>query len=214
MSDNMYIIQEVTKPLIGGISEIQFVPVNGVDSFPKIIDCGIAQMDIILKNGYDWTDIPILDDSGTYEELEADSANGTTYTKRLSAYLPHDLQANRNTLKGLRYLDLLVKYKDRNGNAMILGTVDEPLQLKISFAVNQLGTQKGYSFQFIGQHTFSALFLTLPDLPQFAINELGQLIYEGGLAETFAINSNGQITVTGDQEARYSLDSRGRIVFV
>jgi hypothetical protein len=210
----MYTIEEVTKPLIGGISEIEFVPVNGVDSFPEIIDSGISKMDIILKSGYSWTDIPILDDSGTYEELEADSANGTTYAKRLSAYLPHDSQVNRNTLKGLRYLDLLVKYKDRNGNAMLLGTIDEPLQVKTSFAVNQLGSQKGYSFQFIGQHTISALFLTLPDLPQFAINELGQLIYQGGLAEDFAIDSDGKITVTGDQEARYSLDSRGRIVFV
>jgi len=209
----MYSIQEVNKALFGGILKIEIVPVEGIDSMPEIVDSTLDEFLIILKSGYSWTDIPILDNSATYEEEEIESSNGISYSKRLSSFLPHDLQVNRNTLQSLKYKDLVVKYKDRSGSSMLIGTIEEPVQLAISFRVGELGGQLGYPLQLRGQHTIPALFLTTPALPQFSINELGQLIYQGDLEESFALNSDGEITVTGAQEGRYSLDSRGRIVF-
>ncbi len=209
----MYQIEEVKKALVSGIDSIQFVTVDGIDSFPDVIDSGVSEMLIALKSGYEWTDIPILEDSAIYQDNEVSSAQGIAYEKLLSAFLPHALRSTRNTLSKLRFADLIVKFRDRSGNHHILGTPDEPLSIEVGFQVQQLGSSSGYPFSFKGNHTFPGLFLTLPDLPQFIIDEDGKLVYSGDLEESFSLNSDGKLVVSGDQEDRYTLDSRGRVQF-
>lgn len=209
----MYQIEEINKALVSGIDSVQFVPVAGVDSFPEVIDLGVSEMLIILKSGYSWTDIPILEDSATYQDGEQSSSQGIAYEKVLTAFLPHIQRSARNTLQSLRFVDLLVKFRDKSGNHHIVGTPEEPVSVEVGSSVQQLGNSSGYQIAFKGVHTFPGLILTLPDIPQFVINSEGQLVYSEGLEESFSVNSNGELVVTGAQEGRYSLDSRGRLQF-
>lgn len=213
MSHNMSQISEISKALVSGISSVEYLLTEGINSFPDIQSLGVSEMEIDLKSGYSWQDIPILDDSGTYDDNEVPGPNGIAYEKSLIAFLPHADQTNRNTLHGLRYADLIVRFRDRSGNRHLLGTPDEPITVVVSFRVQQVGNSMGYPITFSGTHTHPTLFLTRPELPQFYINANGQLIYLGDLPESFAINSDGEIEVTGAQEDQYSLDSRGRIAF-
>mgnify|MGYP000527785826 CR=1 FL=1 len=212
MSDN-YSLQETQKSMVSGVNSIQFLPVAGVLNFPDIVSQGLSEMHVELNPGYAWIDIPLLDNSGVYSEEEEETLQGVLYLKKVSCFIPHDQKANRDSLNRLTYVDLIVKYKDRSGNHMILGTPNEPLRIKIGFKVEQLGGTYGYPIHFMGKHTFPAAFLTLPDLPQFSINAEGELVYQGGLEETFILDANGELVVTGTKEARYSLDSKGRVVY-
>jgi hypothetical protein len=209
----MSTFQNTIEALVGGIDSIQCIPITGIASFPETSNLQVAEMDISLQPNYAWLDLPIIEDSALYEETESETEHGAVYQKDLIGLLPADLLSNRQALLKLRHLDLLVKYRDHLGNHKLLNTTSEPLRLSVSFKTETFGGQIGFTLNFRGQHTQPSHFLSLPTLPQFSINALGQLIYAGDLSESFTLNANGQLEVTNGQNTRYSLDSKGRIVF-
>jgi len=213
LSDYMSPFQNTTQALVGGIESLQCLPISGIDNFPAAINLQVQEMEISFHPNYAWLNLPIISDSATFEETETETDHGSLYQKTVNALLPADLLANRQALLQLRNLNLLVKYRDHLGNHKLLNSPSEPLRLSVSFKTETYGGQIGFSLNFSGQHTKPSYFLTLPPLPQFSLNALGQLIYAGDLSESFALNADGQLVVSNGQNARYSLDSKGRIIF-
>tara|TARA_R110002050_G_scaffold201841_1_gene336987 strand:- start:32302 stop:32934 length:633 start_codon:yes stop_codon:yes gene_type:complete len=209
----MSTFQNPAEALVGGIDSIQCIPIIGIASFPETSNLQVAEMEISFQPNYAWLDLPLIEESALYEETESETEHGALYQKDLNGLLPADLLANRQALLKLRHLDLLVKYRDHLGNHKLLNDPSEPLRLSVSFKTESYGGQLGFTLNFSGQHTQPSHFLSLPSLPQFSINALGQLIYAGDLSESFAVNADGQIIASNGQNARYSLDSKGRIVF-
>jgi len=201
------------KPLIGGIDTLEFVPVEGIDSFPEDHVQLVEPSGLTLKSGYDWVDVPAVAGSMRFSEQEQLSAQGVRYAKEASAFLPHDDQENRALLHQYLFARLIIRYKDHTGNWKLSGNLREPFRLNCNFETAEYAGQLGYRLSFTGRHGHYSRYIKNIRLGTISINAAGQLVISPELQGIISLNSEGELVASGSDANRYRLNANGKLVY-
>jgi len=203
----------INKALVGGIQSLQFIPVEGVDSFNLQSSTLGGPSAIILKAGFDWIDVPGVQGSMLYSENQELSAQGVRYAKDVRAFLAHDDFANKELLHSYVFAKLILKYRDYTGNLRICGSPAEPFRLQFDFTTAEFAGQIGFTVRLTGRHGKQGGYLVSNDSPLIWINEDGKLEISPALVGIISLDANGKLVANGADAASYSLSTTGYLVY-
>lgn len=117
---------------LGSLLEIWVVSLVDVESLPPLQD-GVRYGDIVLKSGKYFVTWEVTKDTPRSKAAGQSSFDGDSETDTLSFVIPKDQPGIRNMLNLAREDELLIVYKDANGQMKGFGSLEDPVRFKYNF---------------------------------------------------------------------------------
>lgn len=121
---------------LGSIIEFKFAYTKGVESIENTSN-GAVHTNIVFKNNYSWVNVEAITETMQYQETPQESDHGIYYKKRFVAKIAKDRAELIDLFNAIKNEKFIVLYKDANGLQKLVGTIDEPLFLKVNFDTKQ-----------------------------------------------------------------------------
>lgn len=146
---------------IGGLELLEFALANDISSIPDAINMLVTTA-IVMKSGKRFYECPFTLESAGFSETASDTPNGALYNKTVKVFVPCDNNANAHIFDQMENGRFIVVTKDNNGRQRIVGTVEQPLQVKIERNTQQAhGDTPGVTLTFYGEGTHQSYFYSI-----------------------------------------------------
>lgn len=185
---------------MGSLLELQVIRVVDVDVLPKLVD-GVRYGDIEPKSGKNFFTWKVTKKTPRQTAANKTSFDGDFVDDLLSFVIPKDRANLRHMLSLAREDELLVLYKDGNGQQKGFGSLESPVRFRYSFDSGAASSgRNAYSCAFYSEGTANTWFYdgtvaTAPTGPAPALVKKGDGTILASLApgETFNITSGFRI---------------------
>jgi hypothetical protein len=204
----------IQRIITGGLGAFEFVPVEGINSWPAVFNISTFSDEITLKPGYSWlagyADYNTLE----YTETPTYGPQGAFYKCQLTGFLADDPEGTTANLLASFNKKYIIRFTTHQGAVRVVGSPTDPVSFSFSSTTAKLGQRKGSSFTWQGNTPNPARYIQVRVVftLAFSINTDGQLVATGEAPDAFTINADGQLVVNGPNENTYTINSTGELV--
>jgi hypothetical protein len=137
---------------LSGVAALWYARAADILNFPAWGDLAITQ-NLELVDGASWYQVVSVRQTVRYKQTPKDlGRHGESYTQALTGTLARHTAPLAAGLEALAGQDLVVLYRDRNGEVQLVGTPDEPLRWKDSYDTGlDAGTRNNYDWTLSGE---------------------------------------------------------------
>jgi hypothetical protein len=119
---------------IGGLSVVEYVEVERVDSFEQRLGSDATQKQVVVLKTGDWLRMPILFSEKMLSESQSSTDQGEVFEQRVEGDLPMHTPAIADQLDQMARHRFLVRLTDRSGQKWIGGTMEQPFRCSSSLS--------------------------------------------------------------------------------
>lgn len=132
---------------LGGVEACWYTEAANLLNFPASADELIITDDLELKAGANWFQLVSVRDSVRYKQTPKDlNRHGQSYTQQLTGTLARHSAGLASGLESLERQELVLLYRDRNGEVQLVGTPEQPLSWKDAYDAGTLSNRNNYDW--------------------------------------------------------------------
>lgn len=137
---------------IPGITKVEYVPVQWVETWPEFIDDNnTITIPIVLIPGKDWLLASFSAKSAVYNENQSSKKHSDSYKVSLDAIFATDNAGASELFDEMAKYQYILKITDRNGLVRVVGNPKTLLSFTSNLTTGkQPGDTKGYKYSFEG----------------------------------------------------------------
>ena len=141
----------------GGNCSLQYAPLQNIQSFAPVVNLVAAGNPIFWSLGT-WFNIEPVQNKISYDEDEAEDANGPVYNISIKAVVRGDSAELRPLLvEMVQTRKHIVKCRDTAGLTRIVGNAHQQLRFRYKFSTgDNIGALRSYNIEFYGTFTAPA----------------------------------------------------------
>jgi hypothetical protein len=198
---------------LGGVAAVWYTRAADLLNFPALGELAIVD-NLALKPGCFWYQLVSVARTVRYKQTpKALGRHGDTYTQQLVGTLARHTAPLAAGLEAMEGQELVVLYRDRNGEVQLLGTPEQPLTFRDAYdsGVDFL-TRNNYDWTFSGETPRRAR----PYLGAWEVSGLGLqtgVVLQGNSGKVEIRDKRGNLMATVDAGRSVVLRSGFRVAF-